>query len=150
MSNYLAASDETTKLFKDRITTKHLDSITWSVLSNNTLKMSVDNMCGKTIINSQVARARYDEDVIFIINEDVFDRLTELQQIITIDKLLADIEYDMDADTVKKKQKDIQEHSGILMTYRFEEDLQVLSSEIQRIYTEIKEEKTRSDGKEEK
>ena len=145
--NYQEASDDTVKLFKERIVSQHLDTISWGVLSDDSLKMSVDHMCGKLVINNPLARARYNEDVLFIINENVFDRLSELNQIITVDKLLAEIEYNLEKDTVKKKKKDIQEHSGILTKYAFDTKLQVLYEEISSIYEEIEDEQARNDGK---
>ena len=147
--SYQKVSDETEKLFKDRIVTKHLDGLSWGVISDDTLKMSKDKMCGKTIVNNQIVRERYDEDVLFIINEPVFDRLSEKHQIIMVDKLIAYIEYNLDTDKIKKRTPDVQEFSGVLMQYQWSE-LEILSSEISRVYQEIKEENTRSDGKEEK
>lgn len=146
--NYQQVSDETKKFFKERITTKHLEGLKWGVISNSDFKITKDKMLGKALINNAAIRARHGEDVLFIINEPVFDRLSEKHKIIAMDKLLAYVEYDMENEKVKKSQPDILEHSGILMTYDFMQ-LQSLSSEISRIFQEIKEENTRTDGKEE-
>lgn len=142
---YQSVSDETKALFKERIDSKHLDGISWEVVDNDKLKKT-NNMCGKTLVNNATVRAVTNVDVIFEINEAVFDRLTELYQLITIDKLLAYVEYDMEKESIKKNSPDVQEHSGILLKYEAMK-LQELTSEVQRIYTELKEENAKSDGK---
>jgi hypothetical protein len=140
-------TDETHKLFQERIVTKHLDGLGWSVIDNTDLKMSKDKMCGKTIINNASVRFQTGVDVIFEINEDVFMRLSDKHQIIVVDKLLADIDYDMEDEKVKRCAKDVQEHSGIIE--RYGNEVTALSSEIARVYQELKEDNTRTDGKEE-
>lgn len=145
--DYQKATQDTIDLFQERINQMHLDRITWSVASNNTMKKSKDNMCAKLIINSAIQRAMYGEDLIFLINEDVFDRLQEHSQIIIIDKLLAQVNYDLEKETLKKSSPDIQEHSGILMKYNFNV-LQAVSAEITQIYEKLKEERTQNDGTE--
>jgi len=140
-------TDDTQKLFKDRVVTKHLDGLEWRVIDNSDLKMSKDKMCGKTLINNEAVRFETGIDVIFEINEQVFIRLSDLHQIVVIDKLLADIYYDMEEGKIKKTTKDVQEHSGIIERYGSE--VTALASEIARLYQEIKEENTRSDGEQE-
>jgi len=139
-------SEENLGIFRERIAQMNLGGLNWNVTSDITLKKSKDNMCARVIINNATQKSIYGDDVIFVINEDVFDRLQEHSQIIVIDKLLAQINYDLEKEKVKKNSPDIQEHSGILYKYKFE-ILQSLSAEISQIYQKMKEEATGNDGK---
>lgn len=136
--NYQNASEDTIALFKERINLMYLDGLAWRVASHSDFKKSKDNMCGKLIINNPAQRALYGEDLIFVINEEVFDRLQELTKIIIIDKLLAQVSYDLEKETVKKSSPDIQEHSGILLRYKFD-ILQAVSAEISQVYEKLAE-----------
>ena len=139
-------SDENLKLFKERVNSKHLDGLKWKVLVNDAMKMK-NNMCGVTHINKPAIRMATGLDVVFELNEVVFDRLEEKYKIMMIDKLLAYINYNLDTDHIKTCTPDVKEHSGILETYG--NLVNALTSEISRIYNEMSEDNTRTDGKEE-
>lgn len=142
-----AVSDETVQLLTERINKQFLDGIVWTATHDKDLKMSKDNMCAKVIVNGKPQRAAWGVDVIFNINEDVFDSLSDASQIIVLDKLVAGISYDPDKEIVKRNTPDIQEHSGILLKYPFP-TLQATSIEIAQIYEKLKEDKTDSNGNE--
>lgn len=144
---YENVSEDTELLFRERINQYHLDGLQWSVMGAE-LKKSKDNMCGKVHINPEAARQAYGEDVIFIINEDVFDRLKEEHQLVFIDKLIAQVGYDLEKDKIKKSEPDVKEHSGMLLKYGYD-TLSTVSSEISRIYGELKEDKQKNNGKDE-
>jgi hypothetical protein len=145
MLNHEEVSDETQALFEERVNTQNLENLRFKVISNDKLKKSKDNMCGKVVVENPVARDVHNNDVIFIINESIFDQLLEEHQIIVIDKMLAQVEYDMEKEKVSKNTPDIQEFSGILEKYPFTM-LQALSLSIAQLYEKKGEDETKNDG----
>lgn len=138
-------SEQTETLVKERINQMHLDGLSYSLVANDKLKVTKSKMCGKVIFNPPEAKAQYGEDVIFVINEEVFDRLSEKNQIIFIDKLLSTIEYNLETEKVKRNSPDVQEYSGMLLKFGYN-SLMELASEISRISEEVKEENSKSDN----
>jgi hypothetical protein len=131
------ASEETIQMFKERAAHLNFDNLKWTVHNQEDLKMSKDCMCGKVIINNPHS-AMHGFDVIFVVNEDVFDLLTEDYQKMVIDKLFAQVNIDLEKDKISKATPDIQEFSLLLLKYG--NDLLSLRSEIERIYNQKKEE----------
>lgn len=136
MAKISKASEETIELFKERAKHLNFDGVKWTVNHQEDLKMSKDHMCGKTIINNP-HNAMYGYDVIFVLNEDVFDLLEDKYQQIVIDKLFAQVNVDLEKDKISKATPDIQEFSGLFLKYGNE--MLSLRSEIERIYNENKE-----------
>lgn len=138
--NYQPACDANITLFKERAALMHLDNLKFTVASHETMKKTKDQMCGRVMINNAIQRAMYGQDLIFVINEEVFDRMLDESQIIMIDKLMAQVSYDLEKETLKKSAPDIQEHSSILQKYNFN-ILQTVSAEITQIYEKLEEDK---------
>lgn len=145
MINYAEVEDQTLELFQERIATQSLDNLRYKVISNDKLKKSKDNMCGKVIVENPIAREVHNNDVIFIINESIFDQLLEEHQILVIDKMLAQVGYDLEKDKVSKNTPDIQEFSGILSKYPFP-ILEALSASIAQLYEKKVEDEMGNDG----
>jgi pyruvate/2-oxoglutarate/acetoin dehydrogenase E1 component len=136
---YAPACDANITIFKERAILMHLDKIKFVVASHENMKKTKDQMCGRLIINNAIQRAMYGQDIIFVINEEVFDRMSDDSQIIMVDKLLAQVSYDLEKESIKKSAPDIQEHSAILQKYTFNMLLSV-SAEITQIYEKLAEE----------
>jgi hypothetical protein len=83
-------------------------------------------------------------DVIFVLNEDIFDNLIDEYQKMVIDKLFAQVNVDLEKEKISKATPDIQEFSGLLLKYGNE--LLSLRSEIERLYNKAKEDETKNDG----
>jgi hypothetical protein len=143
MSKIAKASEETIELFKERAKHLNFEALKWNVHNQEDLKMTKDHMCGKVVINNPHA-AMYGVDVIFVVNEDVFDLLTDEYQQMVIDKLFAQVNHDLEKEKTSKSTPDIQEFSGLLLKYG--NQLLDLRSEIDRIYKEKKEMETGNDG----
>ena len=138
------ASVETIAQFQERANHLNFSELKWTVNHQEDFKMTKDHMCGKVIINNP-HNAMYGYDVIFVINEDVFDNLLDDYQQMVIDKLFAQVNHDLEKEKVSKATPDIQEFSGLLLKYGFEK-IQSLHSEIERIYQQREEVETKNDG----
>jgi hypothetical protein len=143
MSKIQKAAEETIELFQKRIEHLNFSGLKWTVNGQEDLKMSKDHMCGKVIINNPHT-AMYGYDVIFVLNEDIFDALTDEYQTMVIDKLLAQVNHDLEKEKTSKVTPDIQEFSGLLLKYG--NDLLSLRSEVERLYNQKKENETGNDG----
>jgi hypothetical protein len=131
------ASEETIQMFQERAQQLNFSDLKWTVHNQEDLKMSKDHMCGKVIINNPHS-AMHGYDVIFVLNEDIFDLLTDEFQKMVIDKLFAQVNVDLEKDKISKATPDIQEFSLLLLKYG--NDLLALRSEIERIYNQKNEE----------
>jgi hypothetical protein len=63
---------------------------------------------------------RTGDDVIIIINQNIFEQLTDVQKMIVAEEAVAYIAYDMDKDKVLITEPDFLAHSGILRKHTFE------------------------------
>lgn len=136
------ASEETIQMFQERAAHLNFDDVKWTVHNQEDLKMSKDHMCGKVIVNNPHA-AMHGYEVIFVINEDIFDKLTDDYQKMVIDKLFAQVNIDLEKEKISKATPDIQEFSLLLLKYG--NDLLSLRSEIERLYNQKGEEETPND-----
>lgn len=136
------ASEETIQMFQERASHLNFGDVKWTVHNQEDLKMSKDHMCGKVIVNNPHS-AMHGYEVIFVLNEDIFDLLTEEYQKMVIDKLFAQVNIDLEKDKISKATPDIQEFSLLLLKYG--NDLLSLRSEIERLYNQKKEEEPPKD-----
>jgi hypothetical protein len=143
MAKITKASEETIEIFKERATHLNFENVKWTVHNQEDLKMSKDHMCGKVIVNNPHA-AMHGYDVIFVLNEDIFDNLIDEYQKMVVDKLFAQVNVDLEKEKISKATPDIQEFSGLLLKYGNE--LLSLRSEIERLYNKAKEDSTQNDG----
>lgn len=137
--NFEEVGQDTVDLLKERIVTQHLDGVRWKVKHYAKLKNQNGIPCKAEFPKKSIAEV-CGFDVLFIINEDIFDGLTEEYQKIAIDKLLAYVHFDMQKDVVKNSTPDVKEHSGILMRYDYTNKILPLQSEVERLYREKEEE----------
>ena len=78
-------------------------------------------------------------DVVIIINENVYDKLTDDQKIMVTEESIAGIHYDDEKEKVIITKGDVQTYSGLLRKYGYEK-YEVLRESIKTIYNAEKEE----------
>jgi hypothetical protein len=134
MKNAKPASPELIEFIQKRISHFNMGEIKWTA-NHDELKMTKDFMCGKVIVTNPHA-AMHGVDVVFVINEDIFDMLDENYQEMVIDKLVAYISHDLEKGKTSKVAADIVEHESVMLHYGMDKLLS-LRSEINRIYSNL-------------
>lgn len=87
------------------------------------IKLLADNKSKKIFKVSRandLLKYRTGDDVIIIINQNIFEQLTDAQKMIVAEEAVAYIGYDMDKDKVSITEPDFLAHSGILRKHSFE------------------------------
>lgn len=87
------------------------------------IKLLADNKSKKIFKVSRandLLKYRTGDDVIIIINQNIFEQLTDVQKMIVAEEAVAYIAYDMDKDKVLITEPDFLAHSGILRKHTFE------------------------------
>lgn len=74
---------------------------------------------GKIKVFSRTDRNFAGVDFYITLNENIFDRLSDEHQKMVIERLLAEVKYDLDKDKVFRGTQDFQEHTGILDKYSY-------------------------------
>lgn len=135
-------------IFDDRFGQTSLHQVvTFTVLHNPKLKLNPLGLCGKVYKTSDIVKQAVIEefskmpDFVIVINEEVFDRLDYNSQVLLADKLFAQMGFDFEKDQTQLIAPDVQEYSGILKKYNFN-DLEALKLSIQSIYEKMEEEGT--------
>lgn len=116
MANYEQPFEDTQALFDEAINAADLARfVTIRVLTNNKAK----DLFKVNKANDLVKYLSHD-DVIVIINEGLFEGLTNDQKRIVVDEAIAYISYDMENDKLVITKPDFIAHSGVLRKYGFE------------------------------
>jgi hypothetical protein len=116
MANYEQPFEDTQALFDEAINAADLSRfVTIRVLTNNKAK----ELFKVNKANDLVKYLSHD-DVIIIINEGLFEGLTDDQKRIVVDEAIAYISYDMENDKLIITKPDFIAHSGVLRKYGFE------------------------------
>lgn len=87
------------------------------------IKLLADNKSKKifkVMRANDLLKYRTGDDVIIIINQNIFEQLTDIQKMIVAEEAVAYIAYDMDKDKVLITEPDFLAHSGILRKHTFE------------------------------
>jgi hypothetical protein len=87
------------------------------------IKLLADNKSKKifkVMRANDLLKYRTGDDVIIIINQNIFEQLTDVQKMIVAEEAVAYIAYDMDKDKVLITEPDFLAHSGILRKHTFE------------------------------
>lgn len=107
-----------------------IESLFVDVIVNHTalpqtvnIKLLADNKSKKifkVMRANDLLKYRTGDDVIIIINQNIFEQLTDVQKMIVAEEAVAYIAYDMDKDKVLITEPDFLAHSGILRKHTFE------------------------------
>ena len=116
MANYEQPFEDTQALFIEAINAADLARfVTIRVLTNNKSKDLF-----KVNKANDLVKYLTQDDVIIVINEGLFEGLTNDQRRIIVDEAIAYISYDMENDKLIITKPDFIAHSGVLRKYGFE------------------------------
>lgn len=142
---YEQVSESTQSLFEEIIVKNKLDNfMDISIVHSDKMKYSPLGFCGKVTKIPDHIKAAIGEnrgknmDIVIILNDNIFMGLPTPQQIMVIEKLLAQISYDLENDKLTIAQPDIQDFASIRKKYSHDE-LEVLTLATQSLYEKKKE-----------
>ena len=146
MANYLEVSDETKKLFMNVVDNTSIPKfVEFELLCNNKQKQLYKIMKLNDLIETLTEGINF----VIVINEEIFEQLTEEQQKIALDECLAGISVN-DNDVISQEKPDFSTYTGVLQKYGHE-DIIVLHESVKSLYDAKKqkedEEKAAKKGK---
>jgi TRAP-type C4-dicarboxylate transport system substrate-binding protein len=110
------------------------------VLSNNKAKDLF-----KVNKANELLKFRTGDDVIIVLNEKIFEQLTDEQRRIIVEEAIAYISYDSEKDKVVISQPDFIAHSGILRKHTFN-TIEVVRESVKSLYQAEKEAEDESEA----
>jgi hypothetical protein len=136
MAKFEEPFDDTKEVFRTVIDGTDLERvINIKILSNNKLKE-----IGKVSKSTDLVKFLSSEDIIIQVNEEVFEKLDELQQIIVAEALVAHIEYNFEKDKLSINKPDVMGHSGVISKFGDKVYLNTLEI-IREAFNSLKEQK---------
>ena len=136
MAKFEEPFEDTKLIFKTVIDGTDLERvINIKLLTNNKLKE-----VGKVSKTNDLVQFMTSEDIVIQINEEVFEKLDELQQIIVAEALVAHIEYDFEKDKLSINKPDVMGHSGVISKFGDKVYLNTLEI-IRETFNSLKEQK---------
>jgi len=136
MAKFEEPFDDTKEVFRTVIDGTELERvINIKILSNNKLKE-----IGKVSKSTDLVKFLSSEDIIIQVNEEVFEKLDELQQIIVAEALVAHIEYNFEKDKLSINKPDVMGHSGVISKFGDKVYLNTLEI-IREAFNSLKEQK---------
>lgn len=115
MAKYEEPFEETQDLYNQVITRAGLSNlINVTILANNTAKELF-----KVNKANDLLKFRTGDDVIIVLNEKIFDKLTPEQRVIVVEESLSSLSYDTEADKLIITKPDVVTFSGVLAKHTF-------------------------------
>jgi len=134
MAKFEQPFEDTKAIFDALIVAADLDrNVTIEVLVNNRQKEIY-----KPIKTNDLTKYKTGVDVFIVVNESVFDQLSDAHKIIISDEALAGIHYDFEKDKLTIGKADFTTFTGLLNKYGAEQCVQ-LKELIRLIYSQEKE-----------
>lgn len=113
MAKFETPFEDTLKIFQSVIDSTDLERlITFDIVTNNKLKE-----IGKVSKTNDYEKHKTSVDVKIFINEEVFEKLDEVQQLIVAESLLAYVSYNFEKDTLSISKPDVMGHSGVISKF---------------------------------
>jgi len=129
MAKYEQPFEDTQEIFDQVVSRTGLENyITITILSNNKSKKIFD-----VVKANELLKFRTGDDVIIVLNEKIFEKLTDQQKLIVAEQALAYVSYDTENDKLVVTKPDFLEHTGILEKYGFD-IINVLKESIKTLY----------------
>lgn len=129
MARYEEPFEDTQSLFNEVIEATGLNNyINITVLANNKAKEIF-----KVNKSNELLKYRTGDDVIIVLNENIFEKLTDEQKRIVVEEAIAYISFDTEKDKVVITQPDFMAHSGILRKHTFN-TIEVVRESIKTLY----------------
>lgn len=135
MAKYETPFEDTQALFNKVIDATGLQNyINITVLSNNKAKKVFD-----VTKANELLKYRSGDDVIIVLNEKIYDQLTDDQKTIIAEQAITYLSYDTENDKLVITKPDFIEHTGVLQKYGFEV-IEVLRESVKSLYEAEKQE----------
>jgi len=135
MARYEEPFDDTKEIFENVISNADLSRfINFKLLINNKQKEIY-----KPIKANDLVKHMTNNDVVIIINERIFEQLTDEQKVMVAEESIAGVHFDAEKDKINFTKGDIQTYSGILRKYGYDK-YEVLHESIKTLYNVEREE----------
>ncbi len=135
MAKFDEPFEDTQALYDEKIKAIGLDQfINITVVVNNTAKDLF-----KVNKANDLLKYRTGDDILIVLNEKIFEQLTDAQKHIVVEDSLASIHYDTEKDRLVITKPDVIAYSGILSKFTFE-TWNVVRESIKTIYAAEKSE----------
>ena len=130
MAKFETPFEDTQELFNKVIDTTGLANygVVITVLTNNTAKEIF-----KVTKANDLLKFRTGDDVIIVLNEKIFEKLTDEQKVIVVEEAVAYIAYDSENDKLLITKPDFIAHSGILRKHTFA-TIEVVRESVKTLY----------------
>lgn len=130
MAKFETPFEDTQELFNKVIDTTGLANygVVITVLTNNTAKEIF-----KVTKANDLLKFRTGDDVIIVLNEKIFEKLTDEQKLIVVEEAVAYIAYDSENDKLLITKPDFIAHSGILRKHTFA-TIEVVRESVKTLY----------------
>ena len=129
MAKFEEPFEDTQDLFNEVIKTAGLDQyVNITILANNKAKEIF-----KINKANDLLKHRTGDDIIIVLNEKIFEGLTDEQRRIVIEESLASIHYDMENDKLVISKPDVVTFSGVLSKHTFDK-WEALRESIKTLY----------------
>lgn len=129
MAKYLEPFEDTQDLFTQKIKDAGLSQyLTITIVVNNTAKDIF-----KVNKTNDLFKHRSGDDVLIVLNEQIFDQLPDDQKSIVADEALAEISYDTENDKLVITKPTFVAHDGVLDKYGYDV-LKVVRESIKTLY----------------
>ncbi len=116
MSNFTDVFEDFEALFTNYIAQiDNLSQVSIKIIANNRLKE-----IGKIVKANDLLNYLTQEDVIILLNEEIFEQLIPDQQLMVVEELVAQIYFDMDKDKVVIVKPDVNTFSLLLRKYGYD------------------------------
>jgi hypothetical protein len=135
MAKYEEPFEETQDLYNQLIERAGLSNyVNITILTNNKAKEIF-----KINKANELLKYRTGDDIIIVLNEKIFDQLTQEQRVIVAEESLASIHFNTEKDKIEISKPDVVTFSGILAKHTFEK-WNVLRESITTLYNAEKQE----------
>jgi hypothetical protein len=115
MAKYEEVFEDTQDLYTRLINEASLNHVNITILADNKAKEIY-----KLNKANALLKFRSGDDIIIVLNEKIFEKLTQEQQVIISEESLAGISYDGENDKIELKKPDFTAYTGILRKYNYE------------------------------
>jgi len=141
MAKYNEPFEDIQKLFEEIIGDRGLDHmINIKVLTDNNQKK-----IGKVVKANPLMKHMTGEDVIVIINEDVFERLDDVSQYILAENILTSVTFNGERDKVEIVEPTVQTYKGVIEKHSIDSFLRA-NELVELTYQQLKEEKAEANA----
>jgi hypothetical protein len=135
MAKYEEPFEETQDLYNQLIERAGLSNyVNITILTNNKAREIF-----KINKANELLKYRTGDDIIIVLNEKIFDQLTQEQRVIVAEESLASIHFNTEKDKIEISKPDVVTFSGILAKHTFEK-WNVLRESITTLYNAEKQE----------